>query len=161
MNIGIFVIGVAGILLMASEVIHANSMIANKKEEKSSLANPVVSTKILTSVKYRNTLVYVYGSVSNEAESKATPAKCGFTQVSTRNLASISGDQHVLSKTVADGGNMNSKYIHRGQRDSFVSAYAANVRSVIYLESANAYSNLTAGLQDQFASLFDKGSDFV
>jgi hypothetical protein len=84
----------------------------------------------------------------------------GFTQVSTRNLASISGDQHVLSKTIADGGSRNSTYIHRGQRDSFVSAYMANVRSIIYLESPNAASNLIAGLQEQFASLFDKGLEF-
>jgi hypothetical protein len=71
MNLRILLIGLTGLLLVASEAIHVNS----GTKDKPSLA------EILTSVKYQNTLVYVYGSVSNEAESNATPAKWTFYYV--------------------------------------------------------------------------------
>ncbi|CAF3043724.1 unnamed protein product [Rotaria sp. Silwood2] len=78
------------------------------------------------------------------------------------NLASITGDQvrSVLSKTIADGGDTNSQYIHRNQAAHFVGKYVTNVKKMIYIEDASLdTSTLTAGLEDQFFSLFQQGME--
>ncbi|CAF3620074.1 unnamed protein product [Rotaria socialis] len=83
----------------------------------------------------------------------------GFKQI-TMNMISITGDQlkNVLSKTTADGGSKNAKYIHRNQGSSFVSKYVTNVKKMIYMENVNSnISSLAAGLEDQFTSLLQQG----
>lgn len=82
-----------------------------------------------------------------------------FKQVKT-NAASITADQvkSVLSKTIADGGDTNPQYIHRNQAAHFVGRYVTNVKKMIYIEDASLNTSaLTAGLEDQFFSLFQQG----
>lgn len=86
----------------------------------------------------------------------------GFKQVTT-NLVSITSDQlkNVLSKTIVDGGNKNSQYIHRNQGSDFVSKYVTNVKKMIYMENSNGnISSLSNGLEDQFMSLLQQGEIF-
>ncbi|CAF3806490.1 unnamed protein product [Rotaria sordida] len=66
--------------------------------------------------------------------------------------------QSVLSKTIADGGGINSTYIHRDQASNFVAKYVTNVKKLIYIEDPNTnMSMLTRGLEEQFAALFQEG----
>ena len=83
----------------------------------------------------------------------------GFKHVSL-NTASITGEhlKSVLSKTTADGGNSNAKYIHRTQANKFIGIYSTNVKKMIYLEKPGAdVSALTSGLDEQFQALFQQG----
>ncbi|CAF2942095.1 unnamed protein product [Rotaria sp. Silwood2] len=87
----------------------------------------------------------------------------GFKHVSS-NIVSITG-QHlksVVSKTTADGGNSNAKYIYCAQTNKFVGIYATNVKKLIYMEKPGVnISSLTSGLDEQFQSLFQQGKIIV
>jgi hypothetical protein len=86
----------------------------------------------------------------------------GFTQVS-ENLISITGDKiaDVVSKTAADGNSNSPKFIHRSQKSKFVSAYSVNARQFVYMESPDSSTtSLTAGLREQFNTLFESGIFF-
>jgi hypothetical protein len=83
----------------------------------------------------------------------------GFKHVSS-NIVSITGEhlKYVLSKTTADGGNSNAKYIHRKQANKFMGIYSANVKKLIYMEKPGVdVSALTSGLDEQFQALFQQG----
>jgi hypothetical protein len=83
----------------------------------------------------------------------------GFKHVSS-NIVSITGEhlKSVLSKTTADGGNSNAKYIHRSQANKFIGIYATNVKKLIYTEKPGIdLSVLTSGLDEQFQALFQQG----
>jgi hypothetical protein len=283
---------ILGLLIVVSSCAKIEPPSTLTKTSEPSLANVIVNTNILTRVKYLNSIVYVYGSLSNEAENLATPAKwifyyvpamiptavteadedswiwsttsnqvrmtfmqgneeleglireavikkyeaqyneyskfwdimplmidkltafvtysgtpisgvvpftvvhpssydltmrfqctskeqadsvvknilndnfeievsfyfAGFKHVST-NLVSISAVQlqSVLSQTIADGRSKNPQFIHRDQKNKFILMYTSNVKKIIYLEAPDASSNLTAGLEDQFNSLFNTG----
>jgi hypothetical protein len=100
----------------------------------------------------------VQNVLNDNYESEVSFYFAGFKHVST-NLASISAVQlqSVLSKTIADGKSKNPQFIHRDQKNKFISIYTSNVKKIIYLERPDAVSNLTAGLEDQFSSLLDNG----
>ena len=83
----------------------------------------------------------------------------GFKHVSS-NIVSITGEQlrSVLSKTTADGGNSNAKYIHRNQATKFIGKYTSNVKKMIYMEKPGSDpSTLTSGLDEQFTALLHQG----
>ena len=83
----------------------------------------------------------------------------GFKHVSS-NSASITGEhlKSLLSKTTADGGNSNAKYIHRAQANKFIGIYSTNVKKLIYVEKPGVdVSALTRGLDEQFQALFQQG----
>ncbi|CAF2992492.1 unnamed protein product, partial [Rotaria sp. Silwood2] len=82
----------------------------------------------------------------------------GFKHVSS-NIASITGEhlKSVFSKTTADGGSSNAKYIHRTQANKFIGIYSANVKKLIYMEKPGVdVSVLTNGLDEQFQALFQQ-----
>jgi hypothetical protein len=86
----------------------------------------------------------------------------GFKHISS-NIISITGEQlrSVLSKTTADGGNSNAKYIHREQTKKFIGKYTSNVRRMIYMEKpTDDPSTLTSGLDEQFTALLHQGENF-
>ncbi|CAF1120806.1 unnamed protein product [Adineta ricciae] len=83
----------------------------------------------------------------------------GFKQTST-SLVSITAEQlkSITSKTTADGGNSDAKYIHRSQTSKFVGTYITNVKKLIYSESSSVDTqSLSKGLEDQFISLLQQG----
>ena len=83
----------------------------------------------------------------------------GFKHVSS-NMISLTGEhlRSVLSKTTADGGNSNAKYIHREQAKKFIAKYTYNVRKMIYMERPTGDpSTLTSGLDEQFTALLHQG----
>jgi hypothetical protein len=64
----------------------------------------------------------------------------------------------VSSKTTADGGNTDAKFIHRNQASKFVGQYVTNVKKMIYSENAEVDTqSLAKGLEDQFISLLQQG----
>ncbi|CAF4684730.1 unnamed protein product, partial [Rotaria magnacalcarata] len=83
----------------------------------------------------------------------------GFKHVSS-NIVSITGEhlKTVLSKTMADGGNSNAKYIHRDQAKEFIGKYSSNVKKMMYMEKPGVdLSVLTSGLDEQFTALLYQG----
>ena len=87
----------------------------------------------------------------------------GFKHTST-SLVSITAEQlkSVSSKTTADGGNTDAKYIHRNQASKFVGQYVTNVKKMIYSESSDVDTqSLVKGLEDQFIGLLQQGKKLM
>ncbi|CAF1639711.1 unnamed protein product [Adineta ricciae] len=87
----------------------------------------------------------------------------GFKRTSTSSV-SITAEQLkiVASKTTADGGNTDAKYIHRNQASKFVGQYITNVKKIIYSENSEVDSqSLASGLEDQFIALLQQGNDLM
>jgi hypothetical protein len=87
----------------------------------------------------------------------------GFKRTSTSSV-SITAEQlkSVSSKTTADGGNTDAKYIHRNQASKFVGKYITNVKKMIYSESSDVDTHsLANGLEDQFIALLQQGKRLI
>lgn len=124
--------------------IHPNSMVITVQLEYSSVERASNTTKHLLVGYYEMAIALHFG---------------GFWDMST-SMLTITGDQLklVLSKTVADGGDMSVEFIHRNQAADFVGKYLENVKTMIHVEdSKNNLSSLTAGLNEQLLALFQQG----
>jgi hypothetical protein len=135
--------------------------------------SPVVGVKPYRSI-HPNSLVMIFRFSCSTDDNAQTVAKmigsgeyeievafyfAGFKHTSSSSV-SITAEQlkSVSSKTTADGGNTNAKYIHRNQASKFIGEYVTNVKKMIYSDSSNANTqSLATGLEDQFISLFQQG----
>ncbi|UJR29837.1 hypothetical protein I4U23_017380 [Adineta vaga] len=77
----------------------------------------------------------------------------------TINAISFTGEilKAIISRTVADGGKSNIKYIQRNQRAAFINKYKANIKTMSYIKKQNVHNPLMLiTLRKQFHALLQQ-----
>ncbi|CAF4321267.1 unnamed protein product [Rotaria sp. Silwood2] len=126
--------------------VHPNSLVMILRFSCSTDENAQNVAKMISSGEYEIEIAFYFDGFKHTSTS--------FVSITAEQLKSIS------SKTTADGGNTDAKYIHRNQASKFVGQYITNVKKMIYSENSDVDTqSLAKGLEDQFISLLQQGME--